>query len=71
MKKARRSRLSEGKKTVCAGLSCPVFYRTAQSDAKRLLLPFKNCGNVIVGVSDNTPGSLIQQAIEELRKFIA
>ena len=43
----------------------------AQSDAKRILLPFKNCDNVIVGVSDYTLGSLIQQAIEELRKIIA
>ena len=43
----------------------------AQSDAKRILLPFKNCDNVIVGVSDYSLGSLIQQAIEELRKIIA
>ena len=43
----------------------------AQSDAKRILLPFKNCDNVIVGVSDYTLGNLIQQAIEELRKIIA
>ena len=43
----------------------------AQSDAKRILLPFKNCDNVIVGVSDYALTSLIQQAIEELRKIIA
>ena len=43
----------------------------AQADAKRILLPFKNCDNVIVGVSDFTLGHLIQQAIEEIRKFIA
>lgn len=43
----------------------------AQSDAKRILLPFKNCDNVIVGVSDYSLGNLIQQAIEELRKIIA
>ncbi len=43
----------------------------AQSDAKRILLPFKHCDNVIVGVSDYTLGNLIQQAIEELRKIIA
>ena len=43
----------------------------AQSDAKRILLPFKNCDNVIVGVSDYTLGNLIRQAIEELRKIIA
>ena len=38
----------------------------AQSDAKRILLPFKHCDNVIVGVSDYALTSLIQQAIEEL-----
>jgi hypothetical protein len=43
----------------------------AQSDAKRILIPFKNCENVIVGVSDYTLGHLIQQAIDELRKIIA
>ena len=43
----------------------------AQSDAKRILIPFKNCDNVIVGVSDFTLGSLIQQAIEELRRIPA
>ena len=43
----------------------------AQSCAKRILLPFKNCDNVIVGVSDFTLGTLIQQAVEELRKILA
>ena len=43
----------------------------AQSDAKRILLPFKHCDNVIVGVSDYALGNLIQQAIEELRKIVS
>ena len=43
----------------------------AQSDAKRILIPFKHCDNVIVGVSDFTLGNLIQQAVEELRKYLA
>ena len=43
----------------------------AQADAKRILLPFKNCDNVIVGVSDFTLGTLIQQAVEEIRKILA
>ena len=43
----------------------------AQSDARRILIPFKHCDNVIVGVSDFTLGSLIQQAIEELRRILA
>ena len=43
----------------------------AQSDATRILIPFKHCDNVIVGVSDFTLASLIQQAVEELRNIIA
>ncbi|MBR4716439.1 MAG: DUF3842 family protein [Lentisphaeria bacterium] len=43
----------------------------AQSNAKRILIPFKHCENVIVGVSDYSLGHLIQQAIDELRKIIA
>ena len=43
----------------------------AQSNAKRILIPFKHCDNVIVGVSDFTLANMIQQTIEELRKIIA
>ena len=43
----------------------------AQSDAKRILIPFKHCDNVIVGVTDFTLAALIQQAVEVLRKIIA
>ena len=43
----------------------------AQSDAMRILIPFKHCDNVIVGVSDYTLGNLIREAIEELRKILA
>ena len=43
----------------------------AQSNAKRILLPFKNCENAIVGVSDYTLGHLIQQAVDELRRIIS
>ena len=43
----------------------------AQSDARRILIPFMNCDNVIVGVSDFTLGSLIRQAVDELRKILA
>ena len=43
----------------------------AQSGARRILIPFKNCDNVIIGVSDFTLGSLIQQTVDELRKILA
>ena len=43
----------------------------AQSDAKRILIPFKHCDNVIVGVSDFSLANLIQQAVEEMRKIVS
>ena len=43
----------------------------AQSDAKRILLPFNLCENIIVGVADFAMGRLVQQAVEELRKLIS
>ena len=48
-----------------------MAHAVAQSNAKRILLPFKKCENVIVGVTDFALGHLIQQAIDELRKIIA
>ena len=52
-------------------ISPAMAHAVAQSNAKRILIPFKHCENVIVGVSDYTLGHLIQQAIDELRKIIA
>jgi len=43
----------------------------AQSDAKRILLPFNHCETVIVGVFDFTMGRLVQQAVEEIRKIVS
>lgn len=43
----------------------------AQADAKRILLPFNQCENIIVGVTDFTMGRLVQQAMDELRKIIS
>jgi len=49
----------------------PVMAKAiAQADAKRILLPFNHCENIIVGVSDFTMGWLVQQAIQELAKLI-
>lgn len=42
----------------------------AQSGAKRILLPFNHCDNVIVGVSDLSIGRLIQSAIALLQKQV-
>lgn len=41
----------------------------AQSDAKRILLPFNHCDNIIVGVSDFHVRRLVQGAVEELMKM--
>lgn len=38
----------------------------ARSDAKRILLPFNHCDNMIVGVSDFHVGRLVQGAVTEL-----
>lgn len=41
----------------------------AESGAKRILIPFSHCDNIIVGVSNFNTGSLIQSAVEEIRKL--
>ncbi|MDO4953380.1 MAG: DUF3842 family protein [Synergistaceae bacterium] len=40
-----------------------------QSKAKRILIPFNHCENVIVGISDKGLGRLIQEAVEEIKKL--
>lgn len=40
----------------------------AQSDAKRILLPFNHCDNIIVGVPEYQVGKLVQAAVAELTK---
>ena len=41
----------------------------AQSDARRILIPFKHCDNVIVGVPDLNVSVLIKKAVEEIGKL--
>lgn len=41
----------------------------AQSSAKRVLIPFNHCDNIIVGVPDFSMGKLVQNAVEEIRKM--
>ena len=43
----------------------------AQSPAKRVLLPFNHCDNVIVGVTDYNVTRLVQGAVEEIRRIFA
>ena len=43
----------------------------AQSNSKRILIPFNHCDNIIAGVSNLSVGALIQSATEEIRKILA
>lgn len=43
----------------------------ARSSAKRILIPFNHCDNIIAGVSDLSVGKLIQSAVEEIKKILA
>lgn len=48
----------------------PLMARAiAQSDAKRVFIPFNHCDNVIVGVSGYNTGKLIQEAVDQVQKF--
>ena len=42
----------------------------AQSNAKRILIPFNHCDNVIVGVAELNTNKLIGQALEEIQKSV-
>ena len=43
----------------------------AQSSAKRILIPFNQCGNVVVGVSNMSISALVKAAAEEIRKEVS
>lgn len=47
-----------------------IALAVAQSNAKRILIPFNHCDNIIAGVADTSAGKLIQSAVEELAKII-
>lgn len=42
----------------------------AQSSAKKVLIPFNHCDNIIVGVSDFNVGRLVHSAVEEIKKSV-
>ena len=41
-----------------------------QSDAERILIPFVNCGSVIVGVGETSTGKLVQEAVMRLQMIL-
>lgn len=42
-----------------------------QSSAKRILLPVNQCDNIVVGVTELSMGKLVEQAMEQVEKFIS
>jgi len=42
----------------------------AQSNARRILIPFNQCDNIVVGIGDYNIGRLIQAAVEELAQYL-
>lgn len=42
----------------------------AQSRAKRILIPFNHCDNIIAGIPDYSTGKLVQSAIDEIQKLL-
>ncbi|MBP5274616.1 MAG: DUF3842 family protein [Abditibacteriota bacterium] len=42
----------------------------ARSSAKKVLLPFSQCGTVIVGVSEKGIGALVQAAVREIKEML-
>lgn len=41
------------------------------SSAKRVLIPMKNCGNIVAGVADMNMSELIAAAVEEIKNIIS
>ena len=40
----------------------------SQSSARRILIPFNHCDNIIVGIRDFNTGTLIQNAVDEIKR---
>lgn len=57
--------------SLCGEITPAMALAVAQSNAKRILMPFNHCDNVIVGVSDLSVGRLVQGVLDEIRKELA
>lgn len=42
-----------------------------QANAERILIPMNRCGNVVVGVAEDTVSGMVQRAMEQLEKVLA
>ena len=56
---------------LCGEITPAMAVAVAQSPAKRVLLPFNHCENIIVGVADYNVARLVQNAVEEIRRVVA
>ncbi len=43
----------------------------SRADAKRVLVPMKNCGNIVAGVADKNMSQLIADAVCEIKKLVS
>ena len=50
-------------------ITAEMALATARSNAKRVLLPFQHCDNVIVGVGDYNIPPLVKMAVEEIKSL--
>ena len=50
---------------ITPNMACAI----AQSNAKRVLLPFQHCDNVIVGVGDFNISNLVEFAVNEIKNL--
>jgi hypothetical protein len=41
-----------------------------QSNAKRILIPVNHCDNIVAGITDQSIGSLVQNAVEKIGSII-
>jgi len=48
----------------------PMALAVAQSNAKRILIPFNHCDNIVVGIGDYNMTALIQEAVDEVARTI-
>ena len=46
-----------------------IALAVSQSNARRILIPFNHCENIVVGIHDYNVTSLIQEALKEISKL--
>ncbi|MBE6357672.1 MAG: DUF3842 family protein [Lentisphaerae bacterium] len=57
--------------SLCGEITPAMAVAVAQADAKRILLPFNHCDNIIVGVTDYTIGKLLLMTVTEIKNLLS